>query len=80
MVIRVVGYRIKDPGVGGDGEETDRLITTILDSATATAPELAAPYPQRWEIEISIKEGRTILRRGRITLRSKKPDLLRQEF
>lgn len=80
VVVRVVEYRIKDPGVEGDREEVYRLITTILDSATATAAELAALYPQRWEIEISIKEGKTILRKGRITLRSKKPDLVRQEF
>jgi hypothetical protein len=80
VIVRVVEYRLKDPGVGDDKAEIYRLITTILDPAAASAAELAALYPQRWEIEISIKEGKTILRKGRITLRSKKPELVRQEF
>lgn len=78
IVVRVVEYRVKDPNVA-DGE-VYRLITTILDPAQADAKELAALYPQRWEIEITIKESKTILRKGKITLRSKKPELVRQEF
>lgn len=80
VVVRVIEYRLRDPGVAEGGEQTYRLITTILDPAAATAEELAAIYPQRWEIEISIKEGKTILRKGRITLRSKTPELVEQEF
>jgi hypothetical protein len=80
VTVRVIEYRLKDPGAVGGKEETYRLITTILDPAVATAAELAALYPQRWEIEITIKEGKTILRKGRITLRSKKPELVKQEF
>jgi hypothetical protein len=80
VTVRVIEYRLKDPGAAGDKEEVYRLITTILDPEMATAAELAALYPQRWEIEITIKEGKTILRKGRITLRSKKPELVRQEF
>jgi len=78
VVVRVIEYRIKDPGA--DKNEVYRLITTILDPAQATARELAGLYPQRWEIEITIKESKTILRKGKITLRSKKPELARQEF
>lgn len=80
VIVRVVEYRIKDSGVGDDNREIYRLITTVLDPAVATAAELAALYPQRWEIEIAIKEGKTIFRKGRITLRSKKPELVKQEF
>lgn len=80
VIVRVIEYRLKDPGAGDNKEEAYRLITTILDPVVATAEELAGLYPQRWEIEISIKEGKTILRKGRITLRSKKPELVRQEF
>jgi hypothetical protein len=80
LVVRVVEYRIKDPGAPDAKDEVYRLITTILDPAQASAGELAALYPQRWEIEITIKESKTILRKGRITLRSKKPELVRQEF
>ena len=80
LIVRVIEYRIKDPGTTGIQDEVYRLITTILDPAQASATELAALYPQRWEIEITIKETKTILRKGRITLRSKKPELVRQEF
>ena len=80
IIVRVIEYRIKDPGAPDGKEETYRLITSILDPAVASATELAGIYPQRWEIELTIKEGKTILRKGRITLRSKKPELVRQEF
>jgi hypothetical protein len=80
LIVRVIEYRIKDSGATGSQGEVYRLITTILDPARAGASELAALYPQRWEIEITIKETKTILRKGRITLRSKKPELVRQEF
>lgn len=80
VIVRVIEYRLKDPGLDEDKEEIYRLITTILDPAVATAAELAALYPERWEIEISIKEGKSILRKGRITLRSKTAELVKQEF
>lgn len=32
------------------------------------------------EIELAIKEGKQVLRSGQITLRSKMPELVRQEF
>jgi hypothetical protein len=81
VIVRVIEYKLKDPGVVSDKQEIYRLITTILDPAMATAAaELAALYPQRWEIEISIKEGNSILRKGKIRLRSKIPELVKQEF
>ena len=80
VIVRVIEYKLKNQGVESAPEEIYRLITTVLDPAMATAAELAALYPQRWEIEITIKEGKTILRKGRITLRSKIPELVKQEF
>lgn len=80
VIVRVIEYKLMDPGVVGDKAEIYRLITTILDPREATAAELAALYPQRWEIEIAIKEGKTVFRKGRITLRSKMPELVKQEF
>jgi hypothetical protein len=80
VVVRVIEYRLKDPAGAEDKAEVHRLITTILDPAVATAGELARLYPQRWEVEITIKEGKTILRKGKITLRSKIPELVEQEF
>jgi hypothetical protein len=75
VTVRVIEYRLKE----GDGQ-TYRLITSLLDPGKAPAHELAALYPQRWEIELAIKEGKQVLRRGQITLRSKTPELVRQEF
>lgn len=42
--------------------------------------KLAALYYERWEIETALDELRTHLRGARIILRSKTPDLVRQEF
>jgi hypothetical protein len=53
---------------------------TILDYEAAPAMELAAVYHERWEIETSFDELKTHLRGARIVLRSKTPDLVRQEF
>ena len=42
--------------------------------------ELAALYSERWEIEGALDELKTHLRGARIVLRSKTPELVRQEF
>jgi IS4 transposase len=57
-----------------------RLVTTILDPEKAPALDLAALYHERWEIETALDELKTHLRGARIVLRSKRPDLVRQEF
>jgi hypothetical protein len=57
-----------------------RLVTTILDPDLAPVRELAALYHERWEIETALDELKTHLRGARIVLRSKTPDLVRQEF
>jgi hypothetical protein len=41
---------------------------------------LAALYHERWEIETALDELKTHLRGAQIVLRSKTPDLVRQEF
>jgi hypothetical protein len=77
IVVRVIEYRLKDvPGA----EPIYRLITTILDPAAAPAKELAAMYHERWEIETALDELKTHLRGAQIVLRSKTPELVRQEF
>jgi IS4 transposase len=63
-----------------DAEPIYRLITSILDPQQAPAEELAALYHERWEIETALDELKTHLRGARIVLRSKTPDLVRQEF
>jgi len=77
IVVRVICYRLD--GVP-DAEPQYRLITTILDPAPAPAEELAALYHERWEIETALDEFKTHLRGARIVLRSKRPDLVEQEF
>lgn len=77
IVVRVIEYKLE--GIQ-DAEPIYRLITTILDHETAPALELAALYHERWEIEIALDELKTHLRGNKIVLRSKTPDLVRQEF
>lgn len=77
VVVRVIDYQLE--GVAG-AEPIYRLVTTILDPEKAPAPELAALYHERWEIETALDELKTHLRGARIVLRSKTPDLVRQEF
>jgi hypothetical protein len=77
IVLRVIDYRLE--GIEGS-EPIYRLATTILDSGKAPAGELAALYHERWEIETAFDELKTHLRGAHIVLRSKTPDLVRQEF
>ena len=77
VVVRVIEYRLE--GVP-DAEPLYRLVTTILDPREAPAEELAALYHERWEIETALDELKTHLRGAKIVLRSKTPDLVRQEF
>jgi Insertion element 4 transposase N-terminal/Transposase DDE domain len=75
--VRVIEYRLQ--GVPG-AEPIYRLITTILDPKLAPAKELAALYHERWEIETALDELKTHLRGAQIVLRSKTPELVKQEF
>jgi hypothetical protein len=75
--VRVIDYELKD--VEGS-EPLYRLVTTILGHEQAPANELAALYHERWEIETALDELKTHLRGAKIILRSKTPDLVRQEF
>ncbi len=75
--VRVIEYRLE--GVER-AEPLYRLITGIVDPTQAPAEELAALYHERWEIETAFGEFKTHLRGRRIVLRSKTPDLVRQEF
>jgi hypothetical protein len=77
IALRVIDYRLE--GIEG-AEPIYRLATTILHPDKAPAGELAALYHQRWEIETAFDELKTHLRGAQIVLRSKTPDLVRQEF
>lgn len=73
ILVRLVDYRI-------DGfRENYRLVTNILDPAQAPALELARLYSERWTIETAIDELKTHLRGSKVVLRSKLPELVRQD-
>jgi hypothetical protein len=63
-----------------EDEPSYRIITTLLEPNTAPAAELAALYAERWEIETTFDELKTHLHGRQMLLRSKTPDLIRQEF
>jgi hypothetical protein len=77
VLLRVIDYRLE--GIA-ESEPIYRLATTILDAGKAPADQLAALYHERWEIETAFDELKTHLRGAQIVLRSKTPDLVRQEF
>lgn len=74
--VRVIKYSL--PGVKG-AEAEYRLVTTILDPDRAPALELAKLYHERWEIETAFNEFKTHLKGAQRVLRSKTPELVRQE-
>lgn len=77
VLVRVIEYKLK--GVP-HSEPLYRLLTTIIDPKQAPANELAALYHDRWEIESAFDELKTHLRGAKIVLRSKRPELVCQEF
>jgi Insertion element 4 transposase N-terminal/Transposase DDE domain len=75
--VRVIDYEMAN----AKGETAAyRLITSLTDHAAAPAHELARLYHERWEIEGVFDELKTHLLQSRRVLRSKTPDLVRQEF
>jgi hypothetical protein len=56
------------------------LSIPVATSTTAPAMELAELYHRRWEVEAIYDELKTHLRQARRVLRSRTPELVRQEF
>jgi Insertion element 4 transposase N-terminal/Transposase DDE domain len=78
-LVRVIEYEV--PNRDGDGNgELIALITTITQMAAAPAPLLAETYHQRWEHETGNGQLKTHLRGPGRVLRSKSPDMVRQEI
>jgi hypothetical protein len=80
-LVRIIEYTVTVTGSGG-GTRTEpfRLATTLLDHEQAPAAQVAAIYHQRWEIENSYGELKTRLRGASFILRSRSPELVRQEL
>jgi Transposase DDE domain len=79
VAVRVIEYTVPDREGNGTGELI-ALITTITDPTQASAEQLAAAYHQRWEHETGNRQLKTHLRGPAKILRSKKPDMVRQEI
>ena len=77
IAVRVIDYAL--PGAPGV-QQRYSLLTTLLDEKRAPALELAAIYHERWEVEAVFDELKIHLLQKRRVLRSKTPDLIRQEF
>jgi hypothetical protein len=75
--VRVIEYEID--GLES-GESIYRLVTNILEPKSAPALELAALYHERWEIENAFDELKVHLKGRDVVLRSKTPDLVKQEL
>jgi hypothetical protein len=79
--VRIIEYTITARAAGGTTRtEPFRLATTLLDHQRAPAADLAALYHQRWESENGYAELKTRLRGAAFILRSKSPELARQEL
>jgi hypothetical protein len=77
--VRIIEYEV--PGRDGDGKgELIALITTITEMTAAPAALLAEAYHQRWEHETGNAQLKTSLRGPGRVLRSKSPDMVRQEI
>lgn len=57
-----------------------RFITSLTDAKRYSAKELAGRYSQRWEIELGYREIKQSLQGSKPVLRSRQPDLVRQEL
>jgi IS4 transposase len=76
MHVRVTDYDVPGRGKG----EVFTVVTSILDPEELPAPEIAAAYHERWEIEITFDELETHQRGRAAVLRSRSPDLVLQEL
>jgi hypothetical protein len=80
-LVRIIEYTVTvEDGGGGTRTEPFRLATTLLGHEQAPAAQVAAIYHQRWEIENSYGELKTRLRGASFILRSRSPQLVRQEL
>jgi hypothetical protein len=77
--VRVIEYEVPDREGDGKGELI-ALLTTITDPRAAPAAVLAQAYHQRWEHETGNDQLKTHLRGPGRVLRSKSPDMVRQEI
>ncbi len=71
---------IADFGPDGETSQVTEIIEVPNFGEAQPAKELAALYHDRWEIETALDEFKTHLHGANIVLRSKRADLVTQEF
>ena len=80
-LVRIIEYTVTVRSADGTTRiEPFRLATTLLDHQRAPAARLAALYHERWESENGYAELKTRLRGAAFILRSRSPELVRQEL
>jgi hypothetical protein len=81
ITVRVIEFVLTIAAADGTVRtERYRLITTLADHRACPAAALAAGYARRWAIETGFREFKTYLRGPGRILRSRTPDLARQEL
>lgn len=73
MQIRAIRYRHK-------GNASSVILTTLLDEKKYPAREIVALYHERWEIELGYDEVKTHMLLREEAIRSRSPELVRQEI
>jgi Transposase DDE domain len=80
ITVRVIEYAVTTDA-DTDVSELFCLVTDLLDPQQLSAPQAAQAYGQRWQIETAFAELETGIRGGpAVVLRSKSPDMIRQEL
>ena len=78
--VRVIEYSVTTAD-DGDVCELFALVTDLLDPEQLSAAQAADAYHQRWQIQTAFAELETGIRGGpAVVLRSKSPDMIRQEL
>ena len=72
LTLRRVVYQRK-------GHRPQALLTSLLEPSAYPAPQLAALYHERWELELGFDEVKTEMLDRQESLRSKHPDAVEQE-
>ncbi|WP_032468886.1 IS4 family transposase, partial [Vibrio mimicus] len=72
VMVRLITKTIK-------GKEVN-ILTSMTDALRYPSAEIADLYSHRWEIEVGYREMKSSLLKNQFTLRSKKPEMVRQEL
>lgn len=72
LTARLTTYKV-------DGKQY-RVLSSLIDPIRFPYDELTDVYTQRWEIELGFREMKQSMHQSKHVLRSKKPDMVRQEL